>query len=270
MIIGLSFATTVVSVNAKDLIKTRELTKTIILSDKKAQNDVLQHEEFKRLREEIKLTNKILNEDSTSVIANWLSVVGIVITIFLGWLTYRLTIKYGESTQRVEDLEKLILGIEEQRNLTIENSKPLLKDVSIGINKMPEVNSYEFAIKIKNFGFRPALQVKIEWIFYKLNNTGSIQSHGKQVTKDETQYQNMISPSEDWEYKVIGNLIGGLTDLNTVITRLELQYFDQLKNLKESYYYYYGFQLEKNSKLTIKTLPNIQINVIDTYMDTLS
>jgi len=202
----------------------------------------------------------------SSIISSILSLLAIIITVIFGWLTYQLTIKYGKSEQKVVDLHKIINGIESQRLLTIENSKPRLKDSKITIDKIEDPNKFKFSIIIKNYGYRTAHQIDFKWIFYKLDNTGGIESHGVQSTLTDNQYQNILNPNEEWTYNAVGNLSGGKEDLKTIITRLEIEYLDDQKNKRESYFYYYEFIPKNDHQIKIGTISSSKKELIEKYM----
>lgn len=194
-----------------------------------------------------------------------LSFIAIILTLLFGILTFRLTIRYGESQQEVKDLHKVIQGIEDQKKQSILNTKPSLKDTEITLSPTETQNKFTIGIRIKNFGLRPAYKMGIQWIFFKLNQNNEIESDGKQSTTIDNQYQSILNPNEDWFYKVTGNLAGGLNDLNTVITRLEITHFDDQLNIEESTFYYYRFKV--NKEVEIATLEITQRDKIETYMN---
>ncbi len=148
-----------------------------------------------------------------------------------------------------------------------ESLKPILKDVKLNISKTDLSNNFIFSILTKNFGQKPAEKIKVEWIFFKLNSDGKIESRGKRTTEEDTQYQNTLNPNEEWTYSTTGNLPGGITELRTIITRLEFNYFDTLYKKRISAFYYYGFKIE-DGKLKIATLNSKQRDLIEEYMAT--
>lgn len=163
-----------------------------------------------------------------------------------------------------KDINEQTKLLEQQKQLTIESSKPILKDVKISIkqNKFP---SFSFSILTKNYGHRPAEKIKMQWIFFKLNSEGQIESHGKQTTEEEQQYQNTLNPNEEWTFTTMGNLQGGLNDLNSVITRLEFNYYDDAVKKRFSSFYYYGFKIE-SQEINVFTLNLTQKGLIEKYM----
>lgn len=241
-------------------------------------------------------------DSRASIISSILSLVAIVITLIFGYLTYDLTVKYGESEQTVRDLNKVIdklriqnslnqesinrlekiygqtiennskldnqiRSIEKQREVAILSTSPLLKDVDIKITPTNQPNNFTLSVSVKNYGLRPANNVKTQFIFFKLNRNGKIQSHGKQTSDETTQYQRNLNPNEE-DYSSIktGYLPDRINDLNSVIARFEFNYYDNLLNKRPSIFYYYGFKAINDNQVSIFPLSEMQKKLIEDYM----
>ncbi len=206
-------------------------------------------------------------DNVATIVSSVLSFFAILATIGFGWLTYKLTVKYGESEQEVKDLHLIVDGLQNQREASIEASKPLLKDTVINITPLDQAHTkFRFSITVKNFGLRPAHKVKYQFIFFKLDANGDIESDGKQTSEESSLYQAILLPHEESKKSTENHLTGGFNDLKTVITRFEMNYYDDLKGEYNSYFYFYGFKVS-DSGVDISDLPECQKLKIEAYME---
>jgi hypothetical protein len=167
----------------------------------------------------------------STIVGTALSLIGIIITIWFGILTYRLTKKYGESEQKVKDLgliieelkiqnkaiientkkiEEQISLVEKHRIATIKTTSPRIKDVEMGIIKFPNketATTHKYSVRVKNFGLRTAYNVKMKlFILNKINNPKINDTYGTLNTNDEITYQHHIEPQETKDIDVFATL----------------------------------------------------------------
>ena len=273
-------------------------------------------EDFKQMKEIFSEVNRNLDsiknntkatrlqiwDSRASVFGSIFSLGAFVLTLFFGYLTYFLTVKYGESEQTVRDLSKVIDElrtqnslnqesiyrlekihvqtiennsklndqislIEKQRKVGILSTSPLLRDIKLEIIPTNQLNNFVLSVITKNFGLRPAYDIKTQFIFFKLNKNGKIESHGKQTSDEGTQYQRILYPNEEHSTTIkTGYFPNGINDLNIGITRFEFNYYDNLLNTRVPTFFYYGFKVLNNKEVAILDLNKTQKKMIEEYM----
>jgi hypothetical protein len=183
---------------------------------------------------------------------------GALASLVLATWSIILTIYYKNSIQKVENLDKVIKALSEQNRLTIENSKPLIKDLAYDFKKIADTKKFEFILDLKNFGGRAGYDLDVKAIFLKLNDERTkIISHGSQSFPKEQRYQEAIFPGETREYKQINNFSeNGYNDLNTILLALKLVYVDKATNSYETVYYFYSHQFNISNKQIISSTAN--------------